>query len=159
MSGILLEILVGHCISMCLVGKWLMCVPYEVYKFISEAGRTWKPLTGAVKRELRWMISLLPLARKQLDRGFSARVLASDASGEGRGSGYGLVSTTVPNHELIHEAYRYSERWRWRELPATEIHERNLTEVPPRDRARLSLRRKRFEMVCAGFERPTQDTE
>ena len=62
LSGSLLEVIIGHFVSLGLLTRELLSLLSEVYSFIRTAGRSWVPIPGAVRRELRWTVALLPLS-------------------------------------------------------------------------------------------------
>ncbi len=62
-----MEIIVGHFVSLAMGCRWLLAALPEVYAFIEKAGRSGQVMNGSLERELRWMVSLLPLAPVSLD--------------------------------------------------------------------------------------------
>ena len=99
-------------------------------------------------RELRWMVSLLPLAPVALDTPYSNAITCSDASGEDGGNGYAVCLAHEHDPDKIHDVAKHNERWRFREMSASELHEqmirREKREVR-RERAKLPARPAEFE--------------
>lgn len=114
MSGKLMEVVLGHFVSLALGNRWLLCIPSECYRFAAENGGKWVELPGRIRQELRWMIALLPLGRVTMANEYSTLLTVSDASGEDGGYGYGLCETVEEEQEKIHDAAKIKERWRFR---------------------------------------------
>lgn len=143
-SGVLLVIVVGHFVSLAMGCRWLLSLLGAVYSFMDQAGKGWLALTGAVLRELRWMVSLLPLARVALDLPYSDSLTCSDASGADGGSGYALLVTQENNARALHEAAKHKEMWWFRELAGGELHERLIHQE------RLQRRRRKRDHSMGG---------
>jgi hypothetical protein len=107
-SGRVIEIIVGHLTFVGLLRREFLAVFGAVYAFVSQNREREVALWPAVRRELRWASSLLPLLRRDLGAAWSDTVCVSDASPWGRGVVEG--ERAVP---LIAAAGRVSERWRF----------------------------------------------
>ena len=79
LSGSLVEIILGHFTSLSMVVREMLSIPSYLYRFVREAGRQWITVPGAAKRELRWMVALLPLAFAENTLKVSTTVTVSDA--------------------------------------------------------------------------------
>lgn len=108
MSGALMEIVLGHWVSLCLVRRELLSLPRCCYSFIVDAKTQWKKTPTSVKRELRHMVSLAPFSFISLDTPYSLMVTASDASGSDGGWGFGCISTMFDEETQVHNLAKYN---------------------------------------------------
>lgn len=143
MSGVLMEVVLGHFVSLALVRRDLLCVPSQCYAFVQAAGRRWVAMPGGVRRELRQMLALLPLARSEIGVKHNLTATTSDASGADGCFGFGLCATELRDQAEAHDIGRWNERWRFREGNAAELVEEALTApveaLPPEVRLELEL--------------------
>lgn len=141
MSGRLMEVVLGHYVSLSLLRRGLLSVPSLCYAFVHTAGNRWMPIPGGVRRELRHMLLLLPLAPSELNSCYDLTLSASDASGADGNYGFGVCTTVMSSQEEAHSIARFNERWRFQERNAEELLEEALTApleaLPPEVRLEL----------------------
>ena len=118
-----LERIVGHLTFAGLVRREFLSVFQAVYVFIRKGFGEKTPLWPAVRRELHWASSLLPLLHRDFGMSWSNEVFATDASLWGRG-----VTSAVREVEAIRSLGQINERWRF---SATEEWEANRGSASP----------------------------
>eukprot|EP00438_Fugacium_kawagutii_P026390 Skav226557 [mRNA] locus=scaffold1427:78867:80645:+ [translate_table: standard] len=113
-STLLVQKLLGHAMTVCVLNRAGMSVFRRLYDFI-EAGGPPRYLSADESRECLIFAGIVPLLFADLRRSWSSTVTASDASP----SGYGMVEQDVEPDEVRRHG-SWSERWRFRRLPAAE---------------------------------------
>ena len=101
--------IVGHFIQMALVRREVMCVVSACYSFMLRHDLDRVALWPSVRRELRWMQSLLPLVFHDLRMPCQQRVIACDASEWGKGAVHGRLDTADIQQHILHR-----DRWRFK---------------------------------------------
>ena len=118
-TGAKMQSLTGHLVDHFALRRETLSVLKEVYRFQEGDLRDSKPMSPALRAELRVCQGLLPLVVAPLGLDRCATVLCSDASPEG----FGVHKTTAGPTEFW-SAVRYRERWRFRDPgPKLEPHE------------------------------------
>lgn len=102
-----MEVVVGHLTFCFLVRRPLLTTFSVCYAFIRAGHARPVEMWAAVRRELWWAVSLLPLARAELSAPWWPWVTATDASP----SGYGVMYSRFEKDDVSRVA-RVSERWR-----------------------------------------------
>ena len=113
LAGRQLSRIVGHVAAISLIKRELLCVLSACYAFMGRHDTSAAKAWPSVKRELRWMQALLPLARHDLRAPLSSRVLATDASEGGKGA---CQCRLGPDH--VAEYARYKDKWRFKVDPS-----------------------------------------
>ena len=108
-SGKTLEHILGHYTWAGLVRREALALVQACYSFIHAYRDQRAPLWDSVRRELRWMRSILPLLVASLDSQWSETVTCSDSSH----LGFGVCETTW-DRELVRDVGSIAERWRFR---------------------------------------------
>lgn len=127
MGGRLMEVVLGHFVSLALVKRELLSIPSQCYAFVHLAGSRRQTIPGDVRRELRRMVPTLPHARREMGSEYDLTLTAPDASGADGGFGLGVTATTFASQAEAHAVARYNERWRFRGRNAEELIEEALT--------------------------------
>lgn len=107
-SGRLVEKIVGHITFAALLRREILSCLQAVYVYIWKSYHVHSRLWPEVKRELRWVASLLPLIQRDLSAGWGDYVHATDASHWGRG----VARAAVPADMMRHES-KWHDRWRF----------------------------------------------
>ncbi|CAK0845831.1 unnamed protein product, partial [Prorocentrum cordatum] len=113
-SGLELERLIGHLVSMMTLRRDLLSVLSAVYQFSRKLGRRRAPLWPSAQRELSWAHALLPTIVARSDLQWLPVVTAYDASEWGLG-----VAESLWGSADVGRAGRLRERARVRGLLAT----------------------------------------
>lgn len=127
-SGALLEVVLGHFVSLSLLNRFLLSVPQLCYRFVADQGSKWCRIPRGVRREMEMMVALLPLGGVALDSPCHMGVSCSDASGADGGYGFAVCVTEFESDEAVHEISKPNERWRFREKSCDEQHAAFLAE-------------------------------
>ncbi|CAK0852634.1 unnamed protein product, partial [Prorocentrum cordatum] len=113
-SGLELERLIGHLVSMMMLRRDLLSALSAVYQFSRKLGRRRAPTRPSARRELRWAHALLPTIVARSDLQWLPVVTAYDASEWGLG-----VAESLRGSADVGRAGRLRERARFRGLLAT----------------------------------------
>ena len=95
LSGRQLSRLVGHFTFLAMLRRGSLACLNLVYVFQQRHWDSPAPLWPGVRRELTWMMALVPLLEQRLSAEWLCEVLATDASEEGRG----VVANTHESRE------------------------------------------------------------
>ncbi|MCH1571346.1 MAG: hypothetical protein L7S64_08375, partial [Longimicrobiales bacterium] len=111
-TGVVVEVLLGHCTYAALTCRPLLSVFCAAYAFVRKAGPdAWK-IWPAVREEFRHFRALLALCRSDWTRQWSGYVYASDASE----TGFGIATAYWPR-DVVSACGRTTERSRFKRLP------------------------------------------
>ncbi|CAK0906122.1 unnamed protein product [Prorocentrum cordatum] len=108
-TGRQLERLVGHVVALLLLRREALSLLSAVYVFIRSTYDRAQPLWPSCRRELRWVLALLPTVFADMERPWHAEVGAFDASPWGAG-----VCTARWPLSAVQAAGRQPERLRFR---------------------------------------------
>ena len=117
--------LLGHITYACLLRREMLSILSSCYAFISSKGPASGVLWSSVRRELKWISSLLPLVYTNTWREWSPRLHVGDASDDGFG-----VCELMTDVATTSSLGRTSERWRFRTEDAIAARQHALRQVP-----------------------------
>ena len=124
-TGRTLQLVLGHCTWAMMTRREGLSLLHHSYTFfhkhLDENTRLWP----AVRKELSWISSLLPLFRMKLNCGWSDDVMASDSSPWG----VGICSRKI-DRSVVQSFGRVSERWRYRFEDSTRARKHALNSEP-----------------------------
>ena len=121
LTGVELEVLIGHCTFCGLLARESLSIWHAAYKFIEKNYHRRAELWHSVREELRAFVRLCPLLQSEWRRDWSGLVNCTDASE----FGWGVTTRYVPPEEAS-KIGRRSERERFRLLPGCSGRERAL---------------------------------
>ncbi|CAK0889596.1 unnamed protein product [Prorocentrum cordatum] len=117
LHGHALQCWLGHVVNLNQLCPEAMSALNACYRFIEESLESPKRVWPSVKSEIRCSMNLLFLMEADLGATYSDQVYCGDSSGRG----YALHVTTAEPTEL-REAWRWRERWRYRDVPTVTGH-------------------------------------
>jgi hypothetical protein len=108
-SGRSLEKILGHFTWGALVRREALAVVCACYEFVRKCYDSCTRIWSSVRRELRWMRSLLPLLEADMSLPWLPTIVASDAPD----TGMGVCVRSLDVHQVARVG-RLSEKWRFR---------------------------------------------
>ncbi|CAK0814975.1 unnamed protein product [Prorocentrum cordatum] len=115
LHGHALQCWLGHVVNLNQLCPEAMSALNACYRFIEESLEAPKRVWPSVKSEIRCAMNLLFLMEVDLGANYSDQVYCGDSSSRG----YAL-HVTKGEPEEIREAWRWRERWRYRDVPLLE---------------------------------------
>ena len=120
-SGRSLEKILGHFTWSALLRCEALATVCACYEFVRKSYDSCTRIWASVRRELRWMRSLLPLLESDMSLPWLHTVVASDASD----TGMGVCIRSLDSHQVARVG-RLSEKWRFRVEEAQRAREHAL---------------------------------
>ncbi len=120
-SGRTLQLLTGHITWAMMARREGLSILNSTYAFINQLGSQKGRLWPAVRKELVWVSSLLPLFRMRISCGWANDITASDSSTWGLG-----VCCRKLDQDIVKQLGGQTERWRFRFQDAMQARKRAL---------------------------------
>ena len=120
-SGRTLQLLTGHITWAMMARREGLSILSSTYAFINQLGSQKGRLWPAVRKELGWVSSLLPLFRMRISCGWANDITASDSSTWGLG-----VCCRKLDKDVVKQIGGQTERWRFRFQDAMQARKRAL---------------------------------
>ncbi|CAK0804444.1 unnamed protein product [Prorocentrum cordatum] len=113
-SGPEMHTLLGRYTWSAILRRRLLSLPRACYRFVDKAGPERVPLWCSVRRELKWMVPLLPLAYADAKRPWRECVAATDSEGANLidNGGFGVVGELLGSEQARAWGLQ-QERWRF----------------------------------------------